>query len=332
MAIYSTFVYGTGVLYGPAVSITSVDPARGPSTGGNDFVIDGSGFANSNWSSFFEGAVLDPAKFSDISAGTGTATTNSPNLVLASGAVAGGSGAIESVASWTDAQSEIVCYIPSVLSYPSAEVELVSLHLYIDATNYTKVGIYLGTSSSTLVLRADVVRGGSTLSTYEEAWTSGTSKLKILRWGTTVYVYANGALFHKDTKFINTLATYRVSCSNTSTTYSVSTRVSAFYWRPFVLFDGRPVHDPVVVSEGRIRGVVPPSWDDKGTDAAYSGTVDVSVVGVGTYTSTDAYEYYYVDQLTVINNESSSIKVSFLSDSLLRTPSSSLRGLGTNKS
>jgi len=331
MAIYSTFVYGTGVLYGVSASISSISPERGPSTGGNAFTINGSGFANAQWSSFFDGVGLDPLKFTDISAGTGTATTGSPNLVLSSGAVAGGSGAVESVATWTDAQAEAVVYIPPIATYPASEVELFAMTLYVDATNYATIGIYLGTSSSTLVLRSTAVRNGATLDTVEEDWTVGTTKLKILRWGTTLYFYANGELFNVDEKFVATTATYRLSSGNVAATYTTTVRVSAFYWRPYAVFDGRPVHDTTVVSEDRIRGLVPPSWDDKDTDAAYSGLVDVAVVGVGTFTDTDAYEYYYVDQLTIVNSGQSSVKVSLLSDSLLKTPSSSLRGLGNNK-
>ena len=331
MALYSTFVYGSGILYGPSASVASVDPIRGPSTGGNQFVIDGSGFANDFWSSFFDSPVLDPLKFTDVSFGTGTATTGSPNLTISSGAVAGGAGAVDSVASWADAQGEAVVYIPTISAYPASEVVLAGLGLWVDAANYVGISIYLGTSSSTLVLRAMVVRGGVVLSTKEVEWTTGVSKLKILRWGTKVYFYANGELLHTDAKFVNTAATFRIGCNNQAAAYNITSRVEAFYWRPFALFDNRPVHDTTVVSEGRLRGLVPPSWDDKDTDAAYAGLVDVSVVGIGSFTSTDAYEYYYEDQLTIMNSASSGIKVSLLSDPLLRTPSASLRGLGTNK-
>jgi len=331
MALYSTFCYGTGILYGPSASIGTVDPIRGPSTGGNNFVIDGSGFANAHWSSFFTGAVLDPLKFADVLVGFGSATTGVPNLVLSSGDAPGGIGAVESVATWTDAQGEAVVYILPITAYPASEVVLSAMTLYIDATNYAMFGVYLSTSSSTLVLRATVVRGGVPLSTKEVDWTTGLSKLKILRWGTTLYFYANGALFHEDERFVNTAATFRLSCANQAATYTITSNVQAFYWRPYAVFDSRPVHDSTVVSEGRLRGQVPPSRNDKGKDAAYSGLVDVSVVGVGSFTATDAYEYYYEDQLTIINSGSSDIKVSLLSDALLKTPSASLRGLGNNK-
>ena len=330
MALYSTFVYAGGPLYGPSASIGTLSPARGPSTGGNAFVIDGSGFANAQWSSFFTGLVLDPLKFTDSSAGTGSATPGSPNLVLSSGAVAGGRGSVSSVATWTDAQAEAVIYLSPILAYPASEVVLSYMTLYVDASNYAVLGIALGTSASTLVIRAEVVRGGITIGTKEVAWTTGTSNLKILRWGTSLYFYINGELFYKDERFVTTAARYILGCTNVAATYTASCRVSAFYWRPFAVFDGRPAHDTTTVSEGRIRGLVPPSWDEKNQDAAYSGLVDVAVVGIGSFKVSDAYEYYYVDQLTIINSGSSDIKVSLLSDSLLQTPSTSLRGLGEN--
>jgi len=331
VALYSSFIYGSGILYGVSASIGTIDPARGPSTGGNTFVINGSGFANAQWSSFFTDPALDPLKFTDVSVGFGSATTGTPNLTLSSGDAPGGIGGVESVATWTDAQAEAVLYIPPITAYPASEVVLGAMTLWIDATNYAVLGIYLGASSSTLVLRATTVRAGITLGTKEVEWTAGLSKLKILRWGTKLYFYAGGELFHTDARFVNTAATYRIGCGNQAAAYNAGCRMSAFYWRPFAIFDGRPVHDATTVSEDRIRGQVPPSWNDKDTDAAYSGLVDVAVVGVGTFTKADAYEYYYVDQLTIIDNGSSDIKVSLLSDPLLKTPSASLRGLGNNK-
>lgn len=308
--------------------MTLVDPLRGPSTGGNTFIIEGSGFETAQWSSLFEDLILDPVKFADISAGGGTATPGVPNLVLSSGAVAGGSGAIESLASWTNAQSEIFAYLPPIRIYPASEVDLCVLTLYIDATNYATFGIYVGTSSSTLVLRATTVRSGVTLSEFETDWTIGASYLKILRWGSMLQFIANGEIVHTEEKFVNTAATFRVHAANNAATYTSSCRVKGFYWRPYAVFDDRPVHSTTVVSSGRLRGTVPPSWDDKSTEAAYAGLVDVSVVGLGTTTSASAYEYYYVDQFTVINSGQSQTKVSFLSDPMLKTPSTSLRGLG----
>lgn len=333
MALYNTFLFGTGVVYGPAPLFDEIDPVTGPSTGGNLFTIDANGylFSNAMWSSFFTGVGLDPLKFIDISAGTGTATTGAPNLVLSSG-VAGGTGVIESVTSWDHAQAEALLYLTPISAYPVSEVEMGALTFYVDVNNYATLGLYLGASPGTLVLRAEVVRGGVVLSTKETEWTAGLSKLKILRWDTTLYFYAGGELFHTDECFVTTAAKYRLSCSNNlATTYVTSCRVQAFYWRPYVVFDGRPVHDATAVSNDRIRGIVPPSWDDKDTDAAYSGDVDVVIVGTSIITTVDAYKYYYVGQLTIINSRQSAIKVSLLSDILLKTPADSLRGLGVGK-
>lgn len=333
MTLYSTFVYGGGPLgsvYGLVSTISMVAPERGPSTGGNAFIIEGSGFETAQWSSLFDGVVLDPLKFVDISAGGGTATTGVPNLALSSGAVAGGTAAIESQAGWTNAQVELYLYISPIRAYPASEVDLCTLTMYVDATNYATIGIYLGATSDSLVLRATSVRGGVALDTYETEWTIGTTYLKILRWGKALYFVANGEVVHIEEKFVDTVATFRVACSNNAATYTATSRVKGFYWRPYAVFDDRPVHGTTVVSAGRMRGVVPPSWDLKETEAAYAGLVDVSVVGLGTTTASSAYEYYYVDQFTVINSAQSDVKVSFLSDPQLKTPSTSIRGLGEN--
>jgi hypothetical protein len=328
MAIYSTFAYGTGVLYGVSMTVTSVDPERGPSTGGNTFAIEGTGFNPTQWDSEFTGVTLDPAIFTDISSGTGSATTALPNLVLSSGAVAGGVGAIQTLALQTDTQFEVETVIDMPLAYPASEVALLEFVLYIDATNYATFGIYLGTSLSTLVLRATTVLSGSTMSTYETAWTTGSSKLKILRWGSELYFIANGSVVHREVKFQAGPCLMQLSTSNNAATYTTSTKVKYFYYRPYVVFGNRPVHAVTVVSDSRIRGVVPASWDERETDAAFAGLTDIYVVGVSTYPLLNSYEYYYVNQLVVMNSGQSGIRMNILSDNVLKTPSTSLRGLG----
>ncbi len=330
MALYSTFLYGDTTLYGVLSTLTAVLPETGPSPGGNAFVIAGAALKPTQWNSLFDGVALDPTKFNDISAGTGTVTTGSPNLVLSSGAVAAGAAVVESINSWVNTQGEAQVMLSPVYTYPTVEVDLFTLTLYIDASNYSTFGIYLGTTSGSLVLRATTVMGGVTLPVYETEWTTGFSTLKILRWSTSLYFIANGEIMHVDHKFTTLAATFRLGATNNAAAYPAVSRVGAFYYRPYAVFGDRPVHDTVAVSDSRVRGLVPASWDNKRTDAAYAGYVNVAVVGTDTAGMLDAYEYYYVDRLTVVNNSQSGVKLSLISDDILKTPATSLRGLGEN--
>lgn len=328
MSGYSTFKYGAGVLYGSSAAVTSVDPETGPSVGGNTFVVVGSGFDPRQWDSYFDGVTLDAAKFIDISSGTGSSATDSPNLALASGTTAGGVGGVETVPAWTNAQAEVGIIISPIEAYPATEVELFTLSLYVDANNYAEFSIVLGTSASTLALRFKTVVAGVTTATADTTWTTGLTTLKILRWGATVYFIVNGIVIKVVEQFVAASGKFRLMSRNVAANYDATSRVEVFYFRPFVVFDDRPVHDIEVVSDYRVRGLVPPSWDAKLVEAAYAGLVDVSVVGNGLDTLADAYEYYYQDVLTVINSGQSDTKLSFTSDTTTVTPTGIDKGLG----
>lgn len=326
---YSLFKYGTGVLYGVATSITSVSPDTGPSIGGNEFVMEGIGFDPRHWDDQFTAAVLDPVKWTDISAGTGTVTVASPNLVLSTGAVLGGIAAIESVANWVDVQGEIRCTIPRYTTYPTSTVNAVSLQLYVDATNYCQISVMVGENSSAINLLCEVWRNGVVVSSYTAPWTVGTSMFKILRWGTDVYFIVNSAVVLLSHNFVTTAATFRIYNDNIAANYDVfNTQVEWFYYRPFAVFENQPVHDTVIVSDYRLRGNAPPSMDNLRQSAAYAGLVDTAVVGNGLFTLNDSYLYYYVDGLTVIDNVQQATKLSLIDDAQVVTPAGYTKGLG----
>jgi hypothetical protein len=326
---YSLFKYGTGVLYGVASSITSVSPDTGPSIGGNEFVMEGIGFDPRHWDDQFTAAVLDPVKWVDISAGTGVVTTALPNLMMSTGFAPGSVAGIESVANWVDVQGEIRCTIPRYVLYPTSTVNVLSLQLYVNATNYCQISITLGANSSAINLLCEVWRNGVVVDTYTAPWTVGTSMFKILRWKTDVYFIVNGTVVLHSHNFVNTPATFRIYGNNNAAAYDAfNTMVEWFYYRPFAVFENEPVHDTVIVSDYRLRGNAPPSIDNLRQSAAYAGLVDTSVVANGMFTLNDSYLYYYVDGLTVIDNVQQETKLSLINDAQVVTPAGYTKGLG----
>ena len=325
---FSLFKYGTGILYGTTLALDSISPDTGPSTGGQAFVIRGETLYYPTYDSEFTGVVLDPSKWTDISSGTGSATTGSSHLQLSSGTTTGSVGGIQMIASHTDVQYEAKINIPSVTVNPTADVILFEMQNYVDANNQANFYVKLD-SSGNVTLNSDVYLGGTLKDTYSETWTTGVSTLKILRWSTDVYFYANGSLFYYSKQGNTSSAAFRFFVGNLTTTYNVyNTVVEYVKNRPYAAFDNQVVHDLTVVSDSRARGFTPPSMDGRGRSAAYEGLVDVSVVSNATLTVTDMYEYYYVDSLTLVDEEQFDFKFSAIDDDSVKTPAASSRGLG----
>ena len=331
MARYLTFKYMTGILYGYSTALNSVDPERGPSPGGNVFVLKGTGFDPRQWDDLFTGAVLDPLKWTDVSVGSGSVSTGSFHLELTTGAVANSIASIESVATWGSTQGEIRCTIPPISEYPTDVVVLTAFSLWISVTDYAEMRLELGKEPGTLVLRCEVYRGGVLADEMLKplSWTAGMSMFKILRWGSDLYFYANGNEVWRSVRFTNAAAKFLIYTTNGTTTYNLQgVRVQWFYYRPFAVFQNQPVHDSVVVSDFRMRGLVSASRDGKRVPAAYEGIVDAHVVGNGVHTKGNAYEYYYVDALKMINSSQTDTKFSIINDPQLFTPTGAQKGLG----
>lgn len=331
MAKFSTFKYTVGVLYGVTTAVSTVAPERGPSPGGNAFVLQGSGFDPRQWDDLFTGLILDPAKWADVSVNSGVVGTGAFHLELATGVVANSTAAIESVAQWGSTQGEIRFTLPPIAEYPPDVVTPMALTLWISANEYAEIRLDLGIAPGTLVLRCEIYRGGILADELIRPlpWTTGLSTFKILRWGSDLYFYANGSEVFRSVRFTDAAAKFRVYMANGTTMYNLQgVRVQWFYYRPFAVFQDQPIHDSVVVSDFRMRGLVPASMDVKLQPAAYEGTVDVHAVGNGSHTKADVYEYYYVDALKVINSGQADTKFSIINDSQLFTPADASKGLG----
>lgn len=325
MSIYGFKLYST-FLYGPSPSnISSVSPNRGPSIGGQSIILEGSGFDPRTWDDTFEGLTLDATKWTDISSGTGSVTTNSPHLQLSTGTTSSSISGIESISSWTDCQLEIKFTLPNV-QIPLSIIRPISFQLRIDANNYAEMYISLDNTGA-YTFNCEVYRGGSLIGSYNESCSSGLFNFRILRWDRTVYFIYNGIIKYYNSSFVNTAAVYRIYANNLLANYDAISNVEWFYWRTYITIDNQLIYDPTVVSDFRIRGFTPPSVNDKDVSAAYAGLSDVSVVGTGKYTAVNSYEYYYEDRLRIMNVPQFDLLLSVIDDDQLITKSTSEKGL-----
>jgi len=331
MGYYAGFKYGSGVLYGIQTEIYSVDPDRGPSPGGNRFVITGSGFDPRLWDDTFVEPTLDTAKWVDLSSGGGSVYTGPEHLRMSTGSSAGDVAGIKSSATWGNVQCEVRAILATPMSYPATgSIVVCRFCLEVDAANYACMYITLD-STGALKLYCESWVGGvkSDEMRTQVEWSLGLCTLKILRWGADLYFIANGSVIWSTVKFLDSQAYFKITSENGDSDYDVNIlKVEWFYYRTFVIFQNQPVHDTVVVSNKRVRGIVPESRDIRKKYAAYEGIVDVSAVGISSYTSSDAYEYYYVKGLKAINEIQFDIGLDIINDPQLETPEGERRGLG----
>lgn len=326
MTRYGLKTYGTFV-YGPSPStISSVAPDSGPSIGGVDIIVEGVGFDPRQWDDLFNTGSLDLAKWTDISSGSGSITTGGPGLNLSTGTTASSIAGIESVALWADCQHEIRLRLPRISSNPPGDVVPIAFQLRVDASNYAVMYVVLDITGI-YTLNCDVFRGGVSVGSYSQTISRGSLVFRILRWNSTVYFILNGSIVYFNSSFVNTAATSRVYASNSSQTYDAVSDIEWFYWRTFLTIDNQLIFAPTVVSDYRVRGLTPPSVNDKDVSASYAGLADVSLIANGKDTSTDAYEYYYVDRLRVMNIPQFNILLSVIDDDQLITKSTSSKGL-----
>jgi len=333
---YFTFLYGTGVTYGTDILLDSVSPETGPSSGGSQFIARGVNFEYTVNDDDFSGGALDGAKWTTLDAGGGTlafGTALDPTIKLTTGATAGAVSGIQSiVATFVNTQFETRVRIGALTSYPDDKVNLYTMQLYVDASNHAKIEVNVYADHE-VQLECTITKGGVEAAYYQDvSWTTGLSTFKILRWGTTVYFYANGSLVFKSPQFVATAAKYRFFNTNLADNYSVvDTLILSATHKTFAVFENSPIHDTILVGDTRVRGLIPPSVDGNKVDAAYDGLVDFSVVANTTATLSDAYAYYYVNSLTLLDNTQYGVKLSKRDDATVRTPDLETVGLGGGK-
>jgi Tfp pilus assembly protein PilZ len=332
MAKFSTFLYGSSILYGSTLFVSDIYPESGPSTGGQSFIINGAGFKFTSYDDDFTGVILDPVKWLNITDGSGVLTTGASHLVLSTGVVAGSTCGIEMNHLHINTQYELRIRLPKLTTYPTSEVSLLNFSLYKDDNNRSYFSIVVGPTSNSLKLKCCVYVNGSLVDYYEAPWTFGLSTLKLLRWCSDIYFYANGSLIFKSERAYTGASKFRVYSLNNAAAYSVSNVVvESILSKTYVAFDNQVVDDLIVVSNVRARGQTPYSLDLKDQAAAYAGLVNIAVVSNGTFLVPDAYEYYFLDNLILVDDTKSSVKINMIGDSTVRTPVTSRKGLGGGK-
>jgi len=333
---YHTFTYGTGVLYGTTAVLDSISPETGPSTGGSQFIARGINMEHTSNDDDFTSVGLDILKWTSLVSGAGATLVSEgpldPNLKFTTGTLAGNVSGIETKTIYVDSQFETRVRIGALSSYPATKANLYTMQLYVDANNHAEIEVNVYASNEVL-LECVITKGGVQSAYYQDVnWTTGLSTFKMLRWDTTMYFYANGSLVFQSDQFVTTAAKYRFFNTNLLATYSVvNTLLLAATYKTFIVFGDRPVHDTQVVGDSRVRGLVPASIDANLYEAAHEGLVDVSLVSESTSTLSDAYDYYYLDSLTLIDNSQYGVKLSKRDDSTVRTPDLDNIGLGGGK-
>lgn len=328
MGVFGGFLWGSGVLYGSTTVLSSISPDNGPSIGGNAFVLTGQGFDNSARDDDFTGAGLDPLLWTDISFGSGAVSTGANHLQLSTGTTPASVAGVISVFAWADFQAEVRAFFPSVTAYPATSADVLVYWFWIGMGNYAELKVVMD-STGALTLNCNVVLSLTAVDSFSESWTNGLSVFKILRYQNILYFVANGTVVHTFSGFGSGAGIACLWAENDSAVaYDVTTTIESFTFKSFVVFDDQPVHDAVTVSDTRMRGFVPASVDDKERSAAYAGLVDVHVVGDCTSDNVDAYEYYYLDSLRVVNSVQSGVVMSFINDDQIKTKTGVKKGIG----
>ena len=325
---YNTFTYGSGVLYGAANTVDSILPESGVSEGGDNFVVQGTGFINTSNDDDFTSS-LNTVLWTDISVG-GSVQTGVNHLVLSTGSSSGQTSGIESVSSYSDFQAEIFVNVPNDVN-PPGDVKYLVYELYINATTKAAIEIKKDIEGN-FSLYCYTTNGGNVTSEQTKDWSRGNSTFKILRFGSVVYFIANGSVIFKAINFRGDVAKVRMYADNGSENFDVkNTAIKYYKFKPFVVFNDQPVHDTVIVSDKRARGKTPPSINERYASGSYAGLVDISVVSSSTTTGSNMFEYVYSDKLRLINSTKSGIKLSLISDPQISSPSGTRIGLGDGK-
>jgi hypothetical protein len=325
---YSTFLYGSGVLYGFTPVIDYLYADEGPSSGGTAYYIMGENLRYTGDDDVFDAGVLSPILWTDLSAGSGVVTTNAPHLLLSTGTTTGSVAGIGSLHQYLNHQWQVRVSIPRLTVYPDSTVVLFSQQMYVDASNYCLVSVNQGTTSGTTTVSFSVIVGGVLVDDFSQDWTFGVSTFRLLRWKNEVYFFANGSLVFKSTRFITDPVSYRYFNDNLASSFDALCTVEAVNMKTFVAFDDQLDTEVVMVSDYRIRGFTPPSADIRGVPASYAGFVDVSVACQQTATRADFFEYYYENSLTLAKSNQFGLKLSIIDDVTVRTPNGIEKGLG----
>lgn len=312
---------------GPPTTLVSIDPITDYSFGGEPIICFGEGFDPREYDDLFTGLLLDPALWNDTLIGSASYTTGMDHLFLSTGSTVGSSIDVESVAVFTNAQGEIRTRVRPTSDSPADPVIVISLSVRIDANNYAIFGI-MQDSTGSFSLFIEVYNTGVMVDSFEVATNYGSYDLKILRYNNILKFYSNGIELFESTRFdLNTIK-FAIYSSNEVSAFDIDSEVEWFYFRSYVIHGGVYIDDPTVVSDTRLRYIVPPSLDEKYNEGGYAGDVDVYLVGKGGgSTLANAFTYTFKKELRILNSTQQSTKMDIVNYDNVKTPNSKAKGL-----
>lgn len=318
---------GGGILAGPVANLTSVDPTTDYSIGGSVIAYFGEGFDPRDYDDLFTTLIIDPAKWNETLVGSAAYTTGLDHLIISTGTTIGSSIDVESIATFTDAQGEIRCRVRPSYPNPTADVILISINARIDANNYAMFGITQDPTGA-FYLFVEVYNTAVLVDSFTQEVNYGSFDLKILRYGNILKFYSNGVEVFESTRFPLAAIMFAIYSDNVVSAFDVEAEVEWFYFRTYVIHGGVYIDDPVVVSDTRLRFLVPASLDEKYNEGGYAGDVDAIVVGNGgSSTLVDAFTYTFKKELRILNSTQQNTKMDIINYDNVKTPNSKLKGL-----
>lgn len=313
MGIYRTgIVYRGGVVYGQGLIL--VTPGSGPVSGGTRVEIAAFGLLDTSMDDPFDGVVVDPALWTVAVNGAGSAASESDGrLHLDVGAGAAAYARITSIATVTDTDAEVSFAVQTdvVALPPATPVELAVLSLWIDANNYAQVSRKTGGAFGDRYEVAVVV-GGVTVESAYLPTSDLAGDLRVIRQGSTVYLYANDIEVLRYTAFPTTAGSIRISTGNLADPYAISTDFDSFLVHTMVVMGTEPMLDAQVLSEDRIIGTTPPG--------IRVGVVDLNLATAAVSFSAlaDAFEYLDDAAFTVMAPLNGELAITIANDPTLR--------------
>lgn len=304
--VYAAGVYGGGTLL--------LAPSVGPVTGGTEVEISGFSLLDTSCDDDFSGGVVDPGKWTVATNGAGSAATQSGGrLHLAAGVAVGSYARISSVATFLDVDTEVSFDVQTDVAalVPSAPVELAALRLLIDANNYAQIARKTGGAFGNRY-EVTVVVGGIAIESAYLPTSDLTGTLRVIRRGTTIYLYANDIEVLRRSGFPTTAAKARVQVDNLTAAYSIATDFDNFYVHTMVVLGTEPMLDAQALTSDRVIGTTPPGVR-VATVPLYIATATLNLpVLLAAFTYEDATQFVVLAPL------SGEVNVAITNDTVLR--------------
>lgn len=326
MALYGSGIeYGSGVVYGEALYF--IDPNSGPITGGTPVIISGNApFLDTSCDDAFNGATIDLAKWTVTVVGaSSSATESSGKLHFTVGPVAGNSVQLQSIKTYLDMDIEVDFSIVTPIEAvpPTDDVELATLRIYIDASNYFQVSRKSGPTFGDRY-EAKVVVSGVAIESASRPTEDLSGSLRLIRFGGVTYMYAGTTEVLRRSGFPTTAAPAQIRSDSLSTPYAMQIDFDNYVTHPMVIFGTEPMLDSMAIASNRISGTTPPGVAVGIVDVALATCAGPLPIFVGGFTYTDLTQFVILADTSL--NQTTNLFVS--SDPVLRNLRDGRPGFG----